>query len=86
LPDYKVKWTETSIRSLEKMESADASRILEKMDSVSRNPFRFIKRLRGVPLYSLRAGKYRIIMNIERENLLILVVDVGKRKNVYDDL
>jgi mRNA interferase RelE/StbE len=67
------------------MESVDASRILEKMDSVSRNPFRFIKRLRGVPLYSLRGGKYRIIMSIERENLLILVIDVGKRKNVYDD-
>jgi mRNA interferase RelE/StbE len=86
LPDYKVKWTETSIRSLEKMERADSSRILEKMDSVSRNPFRFIKHLRGVPLYSLRAGKYRIIMSIERENLLNLVVDVGKRKNIYNDL
>ena len=85
MPDYEVKWTETSTRLLEKMESVDAERILEKMKLVSKNPFHYVKRLKGVPLYSLRTGKYRVIMSIERENLVILVVDVGNRKNVYDD-
>ena len=86
MPDYEVKWTETAIRFLEKMESADAERILEKMKLVSKNPFHYIKRLKGIPLYSLRTGKYRVIMSIEREKLVILVVEVGNRKNVYDDL
>jgi mRNA interferase RelE/StbE len=86
LPDYEVKWTETTARFLEKVESVDAERILEKMKLVSKNPFHYVKRLRGVPLYSLRTGKYRVIMSIEREKLVILVVDVGNRKNVYDDL
>ncbi len=86
MPDYEVKWTETTARFLEKMESVDAERILEKMELVSKNLFHYIKRLKGVPLYSLRTGKYRVIMSIERENLVILVVDVGNRKNVYDDL
>ena len=86
MPEYEVKWTETTARFLEKMESADAERILEKMKLVSKNPFHYIKRLKGVPLYSLRTGKYRVIMSIEREKLVILVVDVGNRKNVYDDV
>ncbi len=86
MPDYEVKWTETTARFLEKMESVDADRILEKMKLVSKNPFHYVKRLKGVPLYSLRTGKYRVIMSIERENLVILVVDVGNRKNVYDDM
>ncbi len=86
MPDYEVKWTETTARFLEKVESVDAERILEKMKLVSKNPFHYVKRLRGVPLYSLRTGKYRVIMSIEREKLVILVVDVGNRKNVYDDL
>ena len=68
------------------MESVDAERILEKMKLVSKNPFHYVKRLRGVPLYSLRTGKYRVIMSIEREKLVILVVEVGNRKNVYEDL
>ena len=86
MPDYEVKWTETTARFLEKMESVDAARILEKMNLVSKNPFHYIKRLKGIPLYSLRTGKYRVIMSIEREKLVILVVEVGSRKNVYDDL
>ena len=86
MADYEVKWTETTARFLEKMESVDADRILEKMNLVSKNPFHYIKRLKGIPLYSLRTGKYRIIMSIEREKLVILVVDVGNRKNVYDEL
>ena len=86
MPDYEVKWTETTARFLEKMESVDADRIFEKMKLVSKNPFHYIKRLKGIPLYSLRTGKYRVIMSIEREKLLILVVEVGNRKNVYDDL
>ena len=85
MPDYAVKWTETSARLLEKMESVDAERILEKMKLVSKNPFHYVKRLRGVPLYSLRTGKYRVIMSIERENLVILVIEVGNTKNDYDD-
>ncbi len=68
------------------MESVDADRILEKMKLVSKNPFHYIKRLKGIPLYSLRTGKYRVIMSIEREKLVILVIDVGNRRNVYDDL
>ena len=86
MPDYEVKWTETTTRFLEKMERVDAERILEKMKLVSKNPFHYIKRLKGIPLYSLRTGKYRVIMSIEREKLVILVVEVGNRKNVYDDL
>ena len=86
MPDYEVKWTETTVQFLEKMESVDAERILEKMKLVSKNPFHYIKRLKGIPLYSLRTGKYRVIMSIEREKLVILVVEVGNRKNVYDDL
>ena len=68
------------------MESIEAERILEKMKLGSKNPFHYIKRLNGIPLYSLRTGKYRAIMSIEREKLVILVVEVGNRKNVYDEL
>ncbi|MCL5881270.1 MAG: type II toxin-antitoxin system RelE/ParE family toxin [Candidatus Thermoplasmatota archaeon] len=86
MPDYEIKWTETTVQFLEKMEKDNTKRILEKMKFVSKDPFHYIKRLKGVPLYSLRTGKYRIIMSIERKKLVILVVDVGNRKNVYDDL
>jgi mRNA interferase RelE/StbE len=68
------------------MEKSDARRVLDKINLLVPNPFHYIKRLKGVPLYSLRIGKYRVLMSIEKEKLVILVVDIGKRKNVYDDL
>ncbi len=80
MPDYEIKWTETTVQFLEKMESVDAERILEKMKLVSKNPFHYVKRLKGILLYSLRTGKYRVIMSIEREKLVILVVEAGKQK------
>lgn len=86
MTDYHVKWTESAVKALEELEKVDSERILEKMGGVSKNPFHYVKRLKGIPLYSLRTGKYKIIMSIERENLVILVVDIGNRKNVYDDL
>jgi len=86
LPDYEVKWTETTVRFLEKMESVDAENILKNMMIISKNPFHYIKRLRGVPLYSLRTEKYRVIMSVERKKLVTFVIEVGNRKNVYDDL
>ena len=86
MPEYDVKWTESSVKVLEQLDKVDSERILEKIGIVSKNPFHYVKRLKGVPLYSLRTGKYRIIMSIEREHLMILVVDIGNRKNVYDDL
>ncbi len=86
MTDYEVKWTESSVKGLEELNKADSERILEKMRIVSKNPFHYVKRLKGVPLYSLRIGKYRVIMSIERNRLVILIMDVGNKNNVYDDL
>ena len=68
------------------MKSVGVESILKNMVIISKNPFHYIKRLKGVPLYSLRARKYRVIMRIEREKLVIFVIEVGTKKNVYDGL
>ncbi len=84
--DYQIKWTETAIQSLEKIDKDLAQRIFNKVNGISSNPFRYVKRLKAAPLFSLRVGIYRILLSIERNNLVIVVVDVGKRENVYDEL
>ena len=86
MTDYQIKWTETAIQSLEKIDGDIAKRILEKINGISANPFRYVKRLKVVPLFSLRVGIYRVLMSIERNNLVIVALDVGKRENDYDDL
>ncbi len=86
MTDYQIKWTETAIQSLEKIERDLAQRILKRVNGLSVNPFRYIKRLKAVPMFSLRVGIYKVLMSIERNNLVIVAIDVGKRENFYDDL
>ena len=86
MTDYQIKWTETAIQSLDKINRDIAKRIFKKVNGLNANPFRYIKRLKAVPLFSLRVGIYRVLMSIERNNLVIVALDVGKRENDYDDL
>jgi mRNA interferase RelE/StbE len=80
---YEVKWTETALHSLKKLNKDIRLRIIEKVEEISKNPFRFVKKLKNFPLYSLRIDAYRVILSIEAKNLIIFVVEVGHRKKIY---
>jgi len=46
-------------------------------------PHSFVKRLVGSKYYRLRVGDYRIILDIQQDKLVILIVEIGHRKNIY---
>jgi mRNA interferase RelE/StbE len=58
---------------------------LEKRLHGKENPRRFGKPLAGdlAGLWRYRVGSYRIICKIEDEKLIVLLVAVGDRKNIY---
>ena len=60
MTDYQIKWTETAIQSLDKIERDLERRILKRVNGLNVNPFRYVKRLKAVPLFSLRVGIYRV--------------------------
>jgi mRNA interferase RelE/StbE len=80
---YKVAWSETFKIQLKKFDKSLAKRIIDKVESITKDPFKFVKRLKGTDLYRLRVGNYRVIMSIESGNLIIFVLDVGHRKAIY---
>ncbi|MEM4258797.1 MAG: type II toxin-antitoxin system RelE/ParE family toxin [Candidatus Thermoplasmatota archaeon] len=43
-------------------------------------------KLVGDPGYKLRVGDYRVILEIEKEKLVILVLIIGHRKNIYGNM
>lgn len=80
---YDVKWTETSLRQLEKLEKSIAKRIVDRVEFISEDPFMYVQKLKGFGLYRLRVGDYRVIMSIERKKLIVFVLEVGHKSVIY---
>ena len=81
---YKIIFLTSAERDFGSLPKELQRRMLSKLESISKNPFPYVKRLAGSPLFSLRVGDYRILMNIEKGTMTILVVKIGHRRNVYE--
>lgn len=82
---YQVIWSQRSRKDLAGLENQFRSRIITKVESIKENPLSYAKHLSGVPLYSLRVGDYRIIMDIKNNQMIIFVIKINHRKKVYNE-
>ncbi len=80
---YDVQWTITAEKQFSKLDKSTKKRIIDKIDNIQDNPFLYVTRLAGFNAYKLRVENYRIILGIEKKNLVILILKVGHRKNIY---
>ncbi len=81
---YQLDYTPAARRSIERLDRQLQQRILERIASLSRNPRPSGSvKLRGQDAYRIRVGDYRIIYTIHDDRLLVLVIDVGHRREVY---
>jgi mRNA interferase RelE/StbE len=83
---YSLEWSTVAADNLALLDKKMADRIIKKVESIRRDPLTYLKRLTGVPLYSLRIGDYRVIISISIEKGYMLVVKIGHRKNIYEHL
>ena len=81
---YSLKIKASARRELEKIDRTDRQRIIQAVDRLPDNPFKGTT-LKGelTGLRRIRVGQYRIIYEIQNEALIILVVHVAHRKDVY---
>ena len=86
---WKVELVSAAKRELDKLDRQAARRILEFLHgrvASSSNPRRLGEALKGSKLgdfWKYRVGDYRIICSIEDDALLVLVVRIGNRREVY---
>ncbi len=80
---YEIEFTDTSRKQFHKLEKEIQERIVKALDRIRIRPETFVKKLVGDPGYRLRVGEYRVILDIEKEKLIILVIKIGHRKNIY---
>jgi mRNA interferase RelE/StbE len=83
---YKITYTTQAAKALFKMPRNTAQLIWEKMEQVAVDPFASIsnvKKLQGRPGYRLRVGDWRVIYEINKEQVVIIVIKIAPRGEVY---
>ncbi|MGI0088425.1 MAG: type II toxin-antitoxin system RelE family toxin [Nitrosotalea sp.] len=80
---YNILVTETAKRQLAKIDKQAAKKIDKKLREISHDPFLYVSRLAGLEIYKIRVGDYRVLMSIQKDKLIIVVVEIGHRRNVY---
>ena len=82
---YSVLYTEAFYKSLKPISKRDVKRILNKTRALAVDPRPIgCQKLAGQEKYRIRQGDYRIIYSIEDNKLIVVVVKVGHRKEVYE--
>jgi len=80
---YEVIFSPLAEKELYKLDSGLQERIIAVLERCRILPHRHAKSLVGSPLYSIRCGDYRILVEIIEGMLQILVIEIGHRKNIY---
>lgn len=80
---WQVVWSEKSVKQLEKIDKKDAQKIYDSVLECVEEPFRVVIRLTNSPFYIMRVGKYRVILDLQQNKMIIFVVESDHRSQIY---
>lgn len=81
---YELRYGAGIVKDLRGIPKADVRRILAKAGSLCDDPRPTgSQKLAGAERYRLRQGNYRILYSIDDQRVLVEVVKIGHRKDVY---
>jgi mRNA interferase RelE/StbE len=85
MASYRIEWRNSARRELRKLPAEIISRIIIMVDSLESNPYpQNCRKLQGSEnTYRVRVGAYRVIYEIYNEHLIILIIRVRHRREVY---
>jgi len=82
---YRIEFSPKAERQFKTLPKEIQIRLKHRIDTLAVNPFpRGVKRLSAEEdLYRIRTGDYRMIYQVQGKALLILILKLGHRKDVY---
>ncbi len=80
---YGIIFSDHSLKQLKKLEKNVQERIISTLERIKIRPQAHVTKLVGDPGYRLRVGDYRVILDLDEGNLVILVIKIGHRNKIY---
>ncbi|AFY60372.1 type II toxin-antitoxin system RelE/ParE family toxin [Synechococcus sp. PCC 6312] len=88
MSNYRIEFLKTAKKELAKLPKEIQQRIANRIEALIVDPYPVhTKKLKnGNGLLRIRVGDYRIIYRVEAEKLIILVIKIGHRRDIYTQI
>ena len=87
MSSYSIKFTKSAHKEFGHLSASLQEKIVEALHMLAINPFSNllqIKKLKGSSaLFRLRIGDYRVVYEVKNQELILLIIKIGHRKEVY---
>jgi mRNA interferase RelE/StbE len=85
MAQYKIEVSATAERQLKKLPREDAVQIFKMISLLAHDPRpNNCKKMRGFDsICRLRIGDYRVIYEIDSDHILVIILKIGHRKDIY---
>jgi mRNA interferase RelE/StbE len=81
---YKLYIKPSAVKEIESLPKKDRARIINKIQGLAAEPRPpGCEKLTGEEKYRIRQGRFRIIYSITDKELVVIVVKVGHRRDIY---
>ncbi len=81
---YKIEFKKSAVKELNSIHKRDLKKIISKINELADDPRpNGSIKLTSREQYRIRQGNYRILYSIEDDRLVIFVVQIAHRKDVY---
>jgi mRNA interferase RelE/StbE len=84
MASYELLFKKSVAKDLREFPKADVARIMRRIRALADDPRPpGCEKLSGLERYRVHQGPYRIIYEIEDRSLVVLIVKIGHRRDVY---
>jgi mRNA interferase RelE/StbE len=81
---YKIYFRQSVLKDLTKIPKGELQRIIKRIETLAVDPRpRGCEKISGQDRFRIRQGSCRIIYSIQDDELTILVVKIGHRRDIY---
>lgn len=85
MTSFEIEWKASAKKELKKIDKVEIPKILNEIEKLSLEPYpKNHKKILGTEhIFRIKIGNYRVIYSIENGRLLIEIIRVRHRKEVY---